>query len=554
VRSTGERDLEPFVVVGGIVVAEWICIAVFATVVRHNGWLFYQGGDETYSYTGAWTLAHGHLVKASVGYAWSYLLAPFALVAGPNLLSALPALVIVQVTVLVPTALACFYAIGARIAGRGAGYAVAAFAVAAPLLAVPLWDHSYHAKYVEQFLPQALGLTAMADFPSMVCILVAAALGLRALNTGRVADGVLTGVALGLAIGVKPANALFLAGIVPAFAVARRFRAAGAFAAGLAPALLTLALWKYRGLGYLPIFKPSSEAFAAGRAFVVADGAGRYLNLDWDQLRKNYVDFVELFRAARFWLLVPLVGVAAVARRSVPAAVLLGGWLAGFLLVKGSSGQASLDGGTLLRLLFPGLPPLVILTALAPLLFVGRMAVAEPPPSRTLGRVALGVVVALFAVLPFAVVAVSRAPAPRATVTYGEESVMVPIDGVFDVVARRTGDDMLVTWRAREPAGMNVFYRVFRSRPVTPASDPALHPGHDGVRCFAQPFRNGTSGRTQCWLEMPSVGVTRLTRFVERAGPGPWVYRVGLAANWIDDVNGGDVFLVSTPARSAQQP
>ena len=38
----------------------------------------------------------------------------------------------------------------------------------APFVAIPLFVERYHAQYVDQFLPQPLGLTAMADFPSMV--------------------------------------------------------------------------------------------------------------------------------------------------------------------------------------------------------------------------------------------------------------------------------------------------------------------------------------------------------------------------------------------------
>src|SRR5207249_3736186 len=79
--------------------------------------------------------------------------------------------------------------------GRLVGYLTAAAWVAVPFCAIPLWDHSYHVKYVEQFLPQAFGLTGLGDFPSMVCLLVAALFCFRVLDTRDPLDGVLAGIA-----------------------------------------------------------------------------------------------------------------------------------------------------------------------------------------------------------------------------------------------------------------------------------------------------------------------------------------------------------------------
>jgi hypothetical protein len=62
---------------------------------------------------------------------------------------------------------------GDAFAGGFIGYLAATIWVFGPYVVVPLWDHRYHAKYVEQFLPQALGLTGLGDFPSMVALLVA---------------------------------------------------------------------------------------------------------------------------------------------------------------------------------------------------------------------------------------------------------------------------------------------------------------------------------------------------------------------------------------------
>jgi hypothetical protein len=96
---------------------------------------------------------------------------------------------------------------------------------------------------------------------------------------------------------------------------------------------------------------------------------------------------------------------------------------------------------------------------------------------------------------------------------------------------------------------VRAFYRVFRSRPVAPAHDPTLPPGRQGIRCHERAL-TGYAGAAECWLEMSVVADTRAHRFVDRPPAGPWVYRVALAANWIDDPNRGDVLIVSAPARA----
>ena len=92
-------------VLGALVLAEWAALLVFALTVRHNGWLYYAGGDQLWHYTGAYLLAHGHLPPSFVGYGWSLLLLPFAAIAGPNIVSALPAIVLLNTVVLGTVAL-----------------------------------------------------------------------------------------------------------------------------------------------------------------------------------------------------------------------------------------------------------------------------------------------------------------------------------------------------------------------------------------------------------------------------------------------------------------
>jgi hypothetical protein len=85
------------------------------------------------------------------------------------------------------------------------------------------------------------------------------------------------------------------------------------------------------------------------------------------------------------------------------------------------------------------------------------------------------------------------------------------------------------------------------------ASDPALPPERDGIRCL-DPSPDDYAGAADCRLEMSRVGETRSNRFTDRPPGGPWVYRVGLAANWRDDPEAGDVLLISDAGRLAAPP
>ena len=129
-------SLRPAYVLGGLLVVQWLAVLALALTVRHNGWLYYAGGDQLWHYSGAYLLAHGHLPPSIVGFGWSILLMPLALIAGPNLVSALPGIVLFNTVVLLPVALLCVYGIGARIAGRLFGYFAAALWIALSRLSV----------------------------------------------------------------------------------------------------------------------------------------------------------------------------------------------------------------------------------------------------------------------------------------------------------------------------------------------------------------------------------------------------------------------------------
>ena len=99
-----------------LLAVQWIAQIVFSLSVHHNGFLYYQGGDQIWYYTTAWLSGHGVIPKTLISPAWAFLLAPFALVIGPGYVSALPVAILIQSLVLTPIALFCVYDIGSRIA------------------------------------------------------------------------------------------------------------------------------------------------------------------------------------------------------------------------------------------------------------------------------------------------------------------------------------------------------------------------------------------------------------------------------------------------------
>ena len=226
-----------------LVIGQIVATVAFALSVTHNGWLYYQGGDQIWYSTTGWSLGDLRIPNALVGYGWSLALAPITWVTGPTFIQALPVIVVVNVLVLGPIALLCVYAIAERVGGRLLGLWSAALWVVAPYLAIPLFVPSFHEKFVDQFLPQALGLTAMADYFSMVALLVGGLFVLRSIDRSSWTDAVVAGVVVGVAGGAKPPNFLFLRRSrgrvprVPATAAGARVRGGARAGAGHAPRL-----------------------------------------------------------------------------------------------------------------------------------------------------------------------------------------------------------------------------------------------------------------------------------------------------------------------------
>jgi dolichyl-phosphate-mannose-protein mannosyltransferase len=550
---------QPWSVLWPLLVVQWLALLALALSVHHNGWLYYQGGDETFYYTGAHLLSQWTLPITSVGYGWTYLITPIALLAGPTALSGLAPVILFNTLVLLPVALLCVYGIAARIGGRVLGYWSAGLWIAVPYLAIPLFDQRYHQKYVEIALPQQLGLTILADFPSMVCLLLTAYLLVRALDTGDWRDALLAGLVGGFAIGIKPSTALFFAGAGLALLAARRWRQIAVFAGALAPAVLVLALWKQRGLGELPAF----ASYGGGTGTLAAVDPGlpaaslltpfrKYIDLDWHQLHQNIDGVREFFWAVRPLEWVPLAGLLAIGRRSWPKALLVFGWFAAYLVIKGTSDQASVEDASFFRLLMPSFPAFLLLLAAVPLLvptfgLTRRLLVPARSAPRRFGNRLLGGSAALLVLAPLVIVAATSPLKDASAVSNLDQGVYVPVRSSFRLsAAPREGVERL-SWSAPYSGDTNVFYVVLRSRRSFPdPSNPEDRTVTEGVSCIER----SSDSSLDCRLFMMRIGVTRGLTFVDRPPPGRWTYRVALSANWVNDPQLGDMLVLSPPVNA----
>jgi hypothetical protein len=525
-------SIRPAYALGGLIVVQWLGVLGLALSVRHNGWLYYAGGDQLWHYSGAYLLAHGNLPPSYVGYGWSVLLAPLAAVAGPNLVSALPGIVLLNTLVLLPIALFCVYDISARLVGRLFGYFAAGLWIALPYLGILFVEPGYHQKYTELTLPQLVGLTSVPDFPAMVALLAAAALCLRALDAGTWRYAASAGLATGISIAIKPSNTIWLATPFLLFLVERR-RALLPYAAGLAPALLTLALWKYRGLGQLAATPVQPVREAAGVTDLFNRINGTQLNT-WGHLRQVLDALREHFWAARVMEWLPVAGSIAFLLRARRGFLLVGTWFVAYLLTKGTYLPASVEDASFWRILMPAFPAYLILAAAVVLLVPGVRArpvkPAAAPPSRRFA-IALGTAVVAFLIVPLAVIAATPRldDAGHKAVRLGDN--LIPVASV-GLQSTAKGNTASLSWRPQTPTGSSVFYQVLRTK----------LPG-GGVACAGK----SASASDDCELFVNVVSATAVPHVVDRPGPGTWEYRIGVAANWLNDTRLGDVYVVSPP-------
>ena len=545
VVRTVDRLLErPREVLGVLVGAQILATMVLGLSVEHNGWVWFQGGDQIWTTTTAWLWGQLQLAPTELGYLWALVQLPMTWVTGSTYVQLLPILLPLQVLVLGPIALLCVYGIAARIGGRLLGYWAALLWVVTPFAVIPLWVERYQQRWTEQFLPQALGLTAMADFPSMVLTLAAALFVVRSLEArARWTDAVLAGVLLGAAAALKPPNLLVGAGVFLAYAVSRKWREGLACAAATAPALLVLLAWKVKGLGEIPAFALEQTRIAAGSGPLVVDlRVDRYLDFDLDHWRTQMGQLREFFWSPRVAQWSPVAGLVAVLRvRRGAIAALLGGWLAAYIVVKGFSPRADIQANTFWRLLMPAWPAYLLLFASIPLLIptVARRLGERAGPARSSPVAVRWIAVA--AVLTVAVPAVAIAasapvdpPTPAVIQDFPGSNLLTPVDGSIDLRVEREGAARRLTWSPGADWRADVFYRVYRLD----------GPGED-VSCLVS---GGTAW--YCSLRGTPIATTRETTFVDTSPPATATYRIGIGTNWANDPAAGDVFVVSPAAAS----
>lgn len=253
-------------------------------------------------------------------------------------------LVLVNLVLAVPAAVASLYAVGLLLGGRVLGAWFAAVLVA---LAPAGWLYAlaaYRDVYADRVLPVALGLTDDARLASAAALAAAAALVLGSLARRPLLAAGAGGTA-GLAMLLEPTSALFLAGAALAYAVTRRPVQATAFAAAAAPFVV---------------------------AVLVRDGVG--FDASWDAFSANMANLREHLWSNRVLQWLPVAGVIGLARRSGAAAALAGGWFAAFAVAIGASPNLPAADGTYLVAFVPALPALALLAAAVPLLVPGLPA------------------------------------------------------------------------------------------------------------------------------------------------------------------------------------
>ncbi|HEX4520331.1 MAG TPA: hypothetical protein VH063_12190 [Gaiellaceae bacterium] len=515
----------------GYGVAAWV-----GSKAVHTGWLYYNGGDGTWYYTTAWMLGHGLIPISSIGYGYPLLIAPLARIGGPNILSGLPYAIFFNVVVLGPIALVCMYGLAKAIAGRRFAYIASALWVIGPVIAIPYFLARYHRPYVGLQLPADLGLTTLGDFPSMVAVLVAAYFAFRALTSGDDLDALTAGLAAGLALAVKPANAAFLPAPALALIVARRPRALLVFTAGLVPSVICLTLWKYRGLGYIPLFHGHQVALADGPGppqLVGGLDVGQYLHGSWQHLQHNLDGFREFTWSRRLVEWTVVAGLIGLFRRSVPVAVLIGGWLASYMLIKGTS-VANFYGGSFFRYLAPAIPAAFLLVLSIPFLIpiLGRRLATHGdmvtwPVSRRSRRTAAGFC-AFLAIAPIVPILAFSQQAGASTADFFTSSFLMPAN-TFPLAATVHGPAVTLSWPSQSARGAVVRYGILRLR-------------RDPLAC-----ERPSGGSMTCGL--PPGGLiarTHKTTFTDLPRPGPWVYRVEVIASV--PAPSGDLVLLSRPA------
>jgi hypothetical protein len=518
-------------VLASVVAAQTAIALAVALTARHDGWLYYHGGDSTWYWSNTSALGHFRLPFAQIGFGLPVLWSPAGAVLGPSLLSGLPFVVLVNALVLLPLVPLLLYGVARRISGVWFGLATATAWVVVPLLGYRMFRPDYRQELLDIFYPGAIGLNAMGDFASLVACLAAAYFTLRAIDSAAPTDALVAGALAGFAIAIKPANALFVPAPVLGLLLARRWRQLLPLALGALPALVALVVWKQRGLGTLPLLASEGTIrLAAGSVAAIGlPNVSRYGSVvDWGHIQSNLQQLREIFWSRGLAEWVAVAGSFGLLRRSFAKGAVLVAWFWAYLLVKGSSEFATVYSTTFFRLLEPAYAPYVVMAAASVFLLVGRRP-AEPVVSRPVGRRTAAVPVVVLGVLPLLLVATAR---PAGAGSYAQDlggGVQVPVRD-FGLTAVAHGDAVQLRWRPRHSSTASVAYRVYRT------SDPQADCG------------DVAAGVPDCVVTSQGIANPPTASFVDRPGAGRWIYRVAMTAVYNAEPASGDPLLASEPA------
>lgn len=246
------------------------------------------------------------------------------------------AIEVVNVTLLAPLGLLCAYRIAAAVGGLALGAWTLLVWVAAPWFLPVFTLGSYDTTVRDRLLPLVLGLTSEPGFASGIALLAAVAL-LAVANPLRAAAA---GASAGVGVLLVPEALVFLVPVAVALLVAWRLHDLAAFLIAAAPVLLVVSLWRQPAFG----------------------------DLSLETLQANFGGLREYFFSQRLLQWLPVAGTIALGRRSVPLALLLGGWFGAWVATAATRVGTGFENGEVVRVFLPALPACVLLAAALPLL------------------------------------------------------------------------------------------------------------------------------------------------------------------------------------------
>jgi hypothetical protein len=150
----------------------------------------------------------------------------------------------------------------------------------------------------------------------------------------------------------------------------------------------------------------------------------------------------------------------------------------------------------------------------------------------------------VFGLLPVLLFAALRPLHGTHEVKYFDQHVIVPVDSGFTADVGRGGGGELVTWKPPSSGAAQVFYRVYRARPVVSAPDPTLPPTDprrspngikflDAALTVRGVFKNPTTAGDKVWRSIftpyaPGTGNPNAPGTREAQGLVPMPYALSL--------------------------